>query len=68
MRQTVFEKSQEGQHAYSLPKDDHAFQEFQPEEALLRKIPPPLPELSEIDLTRHFNALADENVGIEAAL
>lgn len=62
---TIFEKSQKGQHAYSLPKDQAAFQAFSPPKNLLRKDPVPLPEVSEIDLTRHFSLLARRNVGID---
>lgn len=62
---TIFEKSQQGQHAYSLPKDDPAFRQFVPPDAWLRKAPPPLPEISEIDLTRHFSWLASRNMGID---
>lgn len=62
---TIFEKSQKGQHAYSLPKDHVGFQAFSPPKALLRNDPVPLPEVSEIDLTRHFSLLARRNVGID---
>lgn len=62
---TIFEKSQPGQHAYSLPRDHAAFQAFSPSQSLLRKEPIPLPEVSEIDLTRHFSLLARRNVGID---
>lgn len=65
MSDTIFEKSQHGQHAYSLPTDDPAFQQYLPPESLLRKEPLPLPEISEIDLTRHFSELAHKNVGID---
>lgn len=65
MSQTVFEKSQPGQHAYSLPEDAVEFQSFLPNPELLRKSDIPLPELSEIDLTRHFADLAYRNVGID---
>lgn len=65
MSQTAFEKSQSGQHAYSLPKDDEDFKKFIPEENLLRQLELPLPEISEIDLTRHFTQLASRNVGID---
>ncbi len=65
MSKTVFEKSQKGQHAYSLPKDEVAFQQYLPPKALLRTIELPLPEISEIDLTRHFSELAAKNVGID---
>lgn len=65
MTKTVFEKSQTGQHAYSLPKSAPEFEGFQPEAARQRRTLLPLPELSEIDLTRHFCELASRNVGID---
>lgn len=65
MNQTIFEKSQKGQHAYSLPKDSAAFQRFHPPKQLLRKSALPLPEVSELDLTRHFSQLAHRNMGID---
>ena len=65
MSKTVYEKGQPSQHAYSLPKDDKVFQQFQPPKNLLRQTAIPLPELSEIDLTRHYSNLARRNVGID---
>jgi len=65
MTKTIFEKSQEGQHAFSLPFQDGAFGEFYPPETLLRKQEISLPEVSELDLTRHFNELAQRNMGID---
>jgi len=65
MSRTVFEKSQKGQHAYSLPKDHQDFKQFLPDDSLLRHSNLPLPELSEIDLTRHFSEMASRNVGID---
>ncbi|MBN9377632.1 MAG: glycine dehydrogenase (aminomethyl-transferring) [Chlamydiales bacterium 38-26] len=65
MTRTVFEKSQPEQHAYSLTKDSTEFQRFKPDSHLLRQEGLPLPEISEIDLTRHFNELADRNRGID---
>lgn len=62
---TIFEKTQKGQHAYSLPKDAAEWQHYQPPKHLLRKTPLPLPETSEIDLTRHFSKLAHKNMGID---
>lgn len=62
---TIFEKSQPEQHAYSLPKSSQAFQKFTPDTKLLRKKPLPLPEVSEIDLMRHFCELASRNMGID---
>ena len=64
MTKTVFEKSQKSQKAFSLPREDATFQKFHPIKDLV--VPPiPLPELSEIDLTRHFASLAHRNVGID---
>ncbi len=60
---TIFEKSQPGQHAYSLPKDDPAFTAIQPPE--IRREPVPLPEISELDLMRHFSNLARNSMGID---
>lgn len=65
MTETIFEKSQPGQHAYSLPKNSIEFQKFVPEEKLRRKTPLMIPEVSEIDLTRHFCDLAERNEGID---
>jgi glycine dehydrogenase subunit 2 len=65
MSKTIFEKSQNGQKAYSLPKNSSAFQKFMPPDNFLRKSPLRLPEISEIDLTRHFSQLAHQNMGID---
>lgn len=65
MVKTVYEKSQKGQKAYSLPRDDQAFQAYNPPQEYLRKSGLPLPEISELDLTRHFSGLAQRNMGID---
>jgi glycine dehydrogenase subunit 2 len=65
MTKTIFEKSQKGQRAFSLPRNSSAFRAFNPPEALLRTDPLPFPEVSEIDLTRHFCELASRNMGID---
>ena len=65
MTQTIFEKSQSRQHAYSLPKDSAAFQTFQLPKEEIRRTELFLPEISEIDLTRHFAGLAKKNMGID---
>ncbi len=62
---TIFEKSEKDQHAYSLPKNAAEFLNFKPKESLLRTESLPLPEVSELNLTRHFNEMADRNVGID---
>ncbi len=65
MSKTVFEKSQPEQHAYSLPVDAPDFQRYQPVDSLLRQTPLNLPEVSEIDLTRHFCELSRKNMSID---
>ena len=65
MELSIFKKSQKGQKAYSLPKSDPAFTSFQPTEQLTRKSPLDLPEVSELDLMRHFSRLAQKNFGID---
>src|SRR2546423_15309593 len=65
MTKTIFEKTQKGQHAYSLPKDFPEWENFLPSPHLVRKAPLNLPEISEIDLTRHFSQLAHKNMGID---
>lgn len=62
---TIFEKSQKEIFAYSLPKSSKAFEAYTPEAELLRQDPIPLPEVSELDLTRHFTGLAQNNIGID---
>ena len=62
---TAFEKSQAKQHAHSLPKNENVWQAFHPPEEYLRQTPLPFPEISEIDLTRHFAQLAKRNMSID---
>lgn len=62
---TLFEKSQKGQRAYSLPKNNPAFERFHPNPKYLRKTSLPLPEMSELDIMRHFSKLAARNCGID---
>jgi len=63
--QTIYEKSQADQHAYSLPHSSEALSAFQPLARETRQIPIPLPEISELDLMRHFSNLAQRNLGID---
>lgn len=62
---TTFEKSQEGQRAWSIPYEDPIFSCELPPQELLRQEEIALPELSELDLTRHFSTLARRNMGID---
>jgi glycine dehydrogenase subunit 2 len=59
----VFERSQPGRRASSLPRYDVPKVEV-PEE-LRRRRAPRLPELAEPEVVRHFTALADRNFGID---
>ncbi|MCB1113897.1 MAG: aminomethyl-transferring glycine dehydrogenase subunit GcvPB [Chlamydiia bacterium] len=62
---SVFDQSEQGQKAWSLPTSEDAFEVFSPDENLKRKSEVKLPEISEINLTRHFNFLAKRNMGID---
>ncbi len=66
MGRTIFEKSQKEHRAYSLPKSEKVFAQFQPPANILRKEEISLPEVSELDLTRHFTGLAKKNMGIDS--
>lgn len=63
--QTLFEKSEKGQRAYSLPKSWEELKTYIPDAFLKRDGDIPLPEISELNLTRHFSGLAHKNVGID---
>lgn len=65
MGKTIFEMSQKGQHAYSIPTETTEWQHYHPQKNLLRHSSLELPEISEIDLTRHFSLLAHKNMGID---
>jgi glycine dehydrogenase subunit 2 len=59
----IYERSQPGRRAGSLPRPDLPVPEL-PEE-LRRAEPPRLPELSEPELVRHFTELTTRNFGID---
>jgi glycine dehydrogenase subunit 2 len=59
----VFEKSQPGRRASSLPRHDLPAPDVPTE--LRRKRPPRLPELAEPELVRHFSELATRTFGID---
>jgi glycine dehydrogenase subunit 2 len=65
--QLIFEKSVPGRKGYSLPDLDVPevpLAELIPAE-YLRKDPPLLPELSEVDVVRHFTNLSRDNYGVD---
>ena len=59
----IFEKSQKGRRAGTLPSYDLPPAEV-PEE-LRRREAPRLPELAEPEIVRHFTALADRTFGVD---
>lgn len=63
----IFEMSKEGRKAYTLPSCDvpeTSIEELIPEE-LLSKKEPELPEVSEVDVVRHFTLLSNKNYGVD---
>ena len=58
----LFERSRPGRHAALLPPCDVPAAQLP--QSLRREAPPPLPELSEVDLDRHYNALAQQAYGV----
>lgn len=66
-RPLIFELSSQGRKGYSLPKCDVP---EEPLEALIpesaqRKAPPDLPEVSEVDVVRHYTKLSQLNHGVD---
>jgi glycine dehydrogenase subunit 2 len=59
----IYEKSQPGRRASSLPRYD--LPEAEVPEELRRAEPPRLPELPEFELVRHFTELSTRNFGID---
>ncbi len=63
----VFEKSRPGRRGVTLPRSDvgeRKLEELLPP-AALRKAAPRLPELSELEVVRHFTRLSGKNFGID---
>lgn len=62
---TLFEKSQEKRQGVKLPKNDIK-ESITLESSLLREKKAALPELSELDVVRHFTNLSNKNFSIDA--
>src|SRR5690625_840229 len=64
----IFERSKEGRTSYNLPElDTPAFDlEGEFEDAYIRKNAPDLPEMSELDIMRHYTGLSDRNFGVDS--
>ena len=63
----IFELSKEGRKAYTLPKCDVpecSMEDLIPVE-LLRKTSLDLPEVSEVDVIRHYTQLSNKNYGVD---
>lgn len=68
MEKLVFEISQKGRAAYSLPCCDvpeKGLENYIPKE-YLRESPPELPEVSEVDVVRHYTRLSQMNYGVDS--
>lgn len=63
----IFEMSKPGRRAYSLPPSDVPAAEVSEwiPESMLRETPAELPEVSELDLIRHYTELSRRNHGID---
>ena len=66
MTELIFEKSSPGRRAYSLPELDvpeEKIEDLIPKELLREDLN--LPELSEVDVVRHFTNLSRKNFGVD---
>jgi glycine dehydrogenase subunit 2 len=63
MTKLIYERSQAGRRASTLPRYDLAIPDVP--RGLARSAPPRLPEVSEAELVRHFTELSSRNFGID---
>jgi len=59
----IFELSKPGRIGYSLPKAN--IPDYEIEESNLRTLPFDMPELTELDVVRHYTNLSQKNYGVE---
>jgi glycine dehydrogenase subunit 2 len=62
----VFEMGETTRRAYTLPDLDVPVTELDTISEFLREVPPRLPELSELDVVRHFTSLSTKNHGVDS--
>ncbi|WP_156290815.1 aminomethyl-transferring glycine dehydrogenase subunit GcvPB [Oceanobacillus salinisoli] len=64
----IFERSKEGRTGYSLPDLDVPEIELENEleDVYIRKTAPDLPEVSELDIMRHYTGLSNRNYGVDS--
>jgi glycine dehydrogenase subunit 2 len=60
----IYEKSVQGRRGVRLPRPDVPEKELAPA-GCLRESPPELPEVSELDVVRHFTELSGKNFGVD---
>ncbi|MHC4886829.1 MAG: aminomethyl-transferring glycine dehydrogenase subunit GcvPB, partial [Planctomycetota bacterium] len=64
--QLIFEKSKAGRSSFQYPECDVPLEDLNDlTGGILREEAPGLPELAEVDVVRHFKALARRNVGVD---
>ncbi len=62
---TIFEKSTSGRKGYELPEYELPSMDCSIPEHLVRKEKPLLPEVSEVDVVRHYTELASKNYSVD---
>lgn len=62
----LYEKSKKGRTAFSLPKLDVPEIKIELEEELIRKEEPNLPQVSELEVVRHYNELERKNHSVDS--
>ncbi|UJL44832.1 aminomethyl-transferring glycine dehydrogenase subunit GcvPB [Virgibacillus sp. NKC19-16] len=64
----IFERSKEGRTSYSLPEMDvpEVDLDAELESSYIRTSPPNLPEVSELDIMRHYTGLSNRNYGVDS--
>ncbi|MBM7559064.1 aminomethyl-transferring glycine dehydrogenase subunit GcvPB [Marinitoga litoralis] len=62
----LYEKSKNGRTAFSLPKLDVPEIKIELEEELIRKEEPNLPQVSELEVVRHYNELERKNHSVDS--
>ena len=64
----IFERSKKGRTSYSLPEMDVPTVELEKEldDSYIRKTPADLPEVSELEIMRHYTGLSNRNYGVDS--
>jgi glycine dehydrogenase subunit 2 len=69
MSKLIFERSVPGSSAFSLPEGDVPSVELQDSlQGFLRESDPPLPEVSEVEVVRHFTELSKKTFGVDSGM